>query len=125
MSLPELSRYGGWDLVSATFVDPDEFLNEFRYHVRFSMVAAIIAEALARAADDKGILYDFNPEEFFVTYVTGVMRSDPGEIDFQLTWDRFTSMVLVSTMTSLLHKGLLGHRDNGDSIDYRLALPVK
>ncbi|WP_219419538.1 hypothetical protein [Pseudonocardia nigra] len=90
---------------------------------RRSLVKHVVIDALARAADEDGVLLDFDFPEFFETHVSAVLAQDDEEMS-PLTYDRFSAMALMDCITTLtIHDGLLANRGNGDSADYHLTLP--
>ncbi len=108
----------------ARFVTPEQYRAGVPESVRHGMIKPILIEALARAADDEGVLLDFKENEFFATHVAAVL-ADGDEDVAPVTYDRFTAMVLMETITTLMiHDGVLANRGNGDSADYRLTLPT-
>lgn len=107
------------------FVTPGEFQAGLPASVHRGLVKTVVTEALAIAADEEGVLLDFNERDFFDTHVVAVMNSDLEEEEATpLVYDRFTAMALMDCLHSLmLDDGLLANRGNGDTHDYRLTLP--
>lgn len=62
----------------------------------------VVTDALAAAADDEGVLLDFNERDFFDTHVGAVMNRDieVGEEVTPLVYDRFTAMALMDCLHS-------------------------
>jgi hypothetical protein len=109
----------------SVFVGPSEFLVGAREIVSRGLVKAILVEALAEAADDDGVLADFNNRQFFETHVARAL-ADPyaDETIVPVAYDRFSAMALTDYLTSLMiEDGLLANRGKGDSYDLRLTLP--
>ena len=122
-----------WDVTKhaavddARFVSPREFLAGLaNTSAHRGLVRPVVCEALAAAADDEGVLLDFDEQAFFDIHVTDVMQRDPLEHGDQvpmLVYDPFTALALMDCVNSLVRDGLLATRENGDSVDYRLTLP--
>lgn len=107
----------------ARFVAPEEFLANLPGTVRNDMVKTVVAEALAHAADADGVLLNFSHPEFYADHVAEVFDQelDDDEESTPLVYDRFVAVALLQCLTSLvLDDGVLAHRGNGDSFDYRL-----
>jgi hypothetical protein len=118
-----------WDAAShvaapgARFVTPHEYLDGIPDDISRSMVKRIVVEALAAAADKDGVILNFSLPEFFQNHIAGVLNQEDEEPK-PLVYDRFTATTLIECMsTPLLDDGLVAHRGNGDSVDYRLTLP--
>lgn len=118
-----------WDVTvhaipGTRFVTPGQYREGTPAVVRRGLVKHTVVEALTRAADDDGVLLDFEFDEFFETHVAAVLADDD-EAAAPLVYDRFSALVLLDCITMLtIHDGLLANRGNGDSADYRLTLPV-
>lgn len=125
--MPAVTVLDGWELAvhaiaGARFVGPDEYRERKLGYVVTSLLAQVVTDALANAADQDGVLEDFDQPAFFQRHVAALLSEQAGE-ELALTYDTFTAMALVDTFTSLRAQGLLGHRGKGGSYDYRLALP--
>jgi hypothetical protein len=86
----------------------------------------VVCEALAAAADEEGVLLDFDERAFFDIHVTDVIQREPldhGDEVPMLVYDPFTAFALMDCLTSLVRAGLLATRENGDTVDYHLTLP--
>jgi hypothetical protein len=118
-----------WDVAvhaipGTRFVTPAQYREGAPAAVRRSLVKHTVIEALTRAADDDGVLLDFEFDEFFETHVAAVLAADD-EPAAPLVYGRFSALALMDCITTLtIHDGLLANRGNGDSADYRLTLPV-
>lgn len=118
-----------WDITThaipgTRFVTPQQYRAGVPASVQRGLVKPILIEALARAADDEGVLLDFEFDEFFATHVAAVLADDD-EDAAPVVFDRFTAMVIMDAIGALtIHDGLLANRGNGDSADYRLTLPI-
>ena len=53
-----------------------------------------------------------------------MLRDEYDPPGWGVTYDRFVAMALMEAIHRLVEAGLLGHRGNGDSVDWRLALPL-
>lgn len=118
-----------WDLASAAapgarFATPEQYRTAKQPLVSEGLVEWVLTDALAEAADQDGVIADFDLRDFYTTHVRNVLRSEDDADDFALTYDRFTAMALADSLNGLLLRGLLAHRGKGDSYDYRLALPT-
>lgn len=108
------------------FVTPQEYLAGLPVDVRRRMVKSTIAEALAAAADEDGVILNFSPPEFFRTHVAGVLNrgAEDDEDVTPLVYDHFTALTIIDCMSEMtVDDGLLANRGNGDSTDFRLTLP--
>jgi hypothetical protein len=117
-----------WDLAlhaapGTRFVTPDEYRDGKRLFVQQGMALSVLADALADAADEDGVITDFSLPVFYATHVKNVMRDEEDDEGFELTYDRFTAVALMEMLNQMVLSGLLGHRGKGGSYDYRLALP--
>jgi hypothetical protein len=122
-----------WDVTThaavadARFVSPREFLDGLAgTSAHRGLVRPVVCEALAAAADDEGVLLDFDERAFFDIHVTDVMQHEPLEHGDEvplLVYDPFAALALMDCLTSLVRDGLLATRGNGDTVDYRLTLP--
>lgn len=108
----------------ARFVGPREWEQHCADHLNprhFYMEP--LAEALALAADDEGRIIDYRPNEFYEGPLSDVLRNEDDSPGWKLRYDRFSAMTMQVLMIELVEAGLLAHRGNGDSVDYRLTLP--
>ncbi|MGI8312760.1 hypothetical protein [Saccharopolyspora hattusasensis] len=121
-----------WDITvharpGARFATPDECRqHKDEYLPTGGLVEWVLTDALVAAADEHGVLTDFDVRHFYATHVQYALAvdDDPEDEPPALTYDRFTAMALQDGLkTLLLDRGLLAHRGKGDSYDYRLALP--
>ncbi|TKG61528.1 hypothetical protein [Prauserella endophytica] len=128
----ELSERRPWDITTdaavagTRFVTPDEYRQGIPDEISMSMVKSVLVEALADAADQDGVILNFLTPDFYRSYVSGVMNRDTEEDGEEppLVYDRFTAVTLTEHLHAfVLDDGLLAHRGNGDSFDYRLTLP--
>ncbi|MGW5703870.1 hypothetical protein [Amycolatopsis japonica] len=89
------------------------------------MVKSVVIDALAAAADADGVLSNVAMPEFYRVHVANALNKDlPDEEKNTLVYDTFTACALMDCFTALMRQDrLLGHRGNGDSVDYRLTLP--
>ncbi|MFD6694976.1 hypothetical protein [Micromonospora aurantiaca (nom. illeg.)] len=111
-------------LAGARFVGPDEWEEEAERYLYESLHLSALSEGLVKAADSEGRLIDWLPNEFYAGALSDALRSEHDPEDWKLTYDRFVASVLLEAMSTLTRKGLLAHRGNGDTADYRLALPA-
>lgn len=109
----------------ARFVTPTEY-REGRpdYVCEGSAVLYILTEALADAADNNGVIIDFDVREFYTTHMRNALLENEDDEGFRLIFDRFTAFTLQDYLGRLLMSGLLGNRGKGNSFDYRLTLPA-
>jgi hypothetical protein len=117
-----------WDVKSdaapgARFVGPDEYRKDKQKYISTSMVDQVLTDALATAADDDGVIEDFDVTDFYATTLQDEMRDEYDGDEYRLTYDRFTAMALADHLSGLVMAGLLGLRGKGSSHDYRLTLP--
>ncbi|WP_433460635.1 hypothetical protein [Micromonospora sp. CA-248212] len=110
----------------ARFVGPGEWLHgvEQAGLAVESLVMESVADALAAAADDDGLIIDFRPNEWYERHVSDAMRNDDDGPGWKLTYDRFVAMALMDIDMTLSNSGYLAGRGNGDSKDRRLTLPA-
>ncbi len=115
----------GWTFaVGARFVGPDEWIANRPGPGHYWFSRGVLLDAFAAAADDAGLLLDFQVNRFYERQVTEVVRVEDDPKNWRLKYDRFTAMVLMDATTEFVEAGLLAHRGNGGSYDYRLALPA-
>jgi hypothetical protein len=61
---------------------------------------------------------------FFAAHMAAAIQAHDEPDAPVLVYDRFAAYALIDAMNRLEDAGLLVHRGNGDTVDYRLALPV-
>lgn len=120
------------------FVTPGEWFEGLPVTARRPMAVGVVAEALADAADEFGVVRDFRETEFYCRHVARVLNRDLADTDVvtPLVYDRFSALALTDAINALLHQQLLevhgtedGNMDSAvdgdrrDTLDYRLALP--
>lgn len=115
-------------LVGARFVGPNEYLEQLADGpaselLREGMTNDVLTQALAAAATDDGTLLDFSPRKFYEQHVSEVLRQEEDPPGWGVTYDRFIAMTLMEAIHRFVKVGLLGLRGNGDSVDWRPALP--
>lgn len=121
-----------WDVVvhaapGARFVTPPEFLAGLRETTAsHGLINGVVCRALAAAADDEGVLLDFDEQTLFDIHIAAELNADleqHGEDVTPLVYDRFTAFALMDCLHALQSEGLLGCRGEGDTLDHRLTLP--
>jgi hypothetical protein len=118
----------GWSaIVGARYVGPDEHLAYAEDVLRAApfgcnLTAGVVARAFAAAADPGGVVLRYDPVTLVAGPVSDALREEDAA-DWRLAYDRFTAMTMLDVTMYLLECGLLANRGNGDSVDYRLALP--
>ncbi|PZG12999.1 hypothetical protein C1I95_24645 [Micromonospora craterilacus] len=112
-------------LKGARFVQPAEW-DQYAQDVvgRQNIHMWPIVDALSLAANNDGLIRNFEPDEFYTGPLSDAMRNEDDEASWQLVYDRFSAVVLMKLMFKLVEAGLLATRGNGDSSDYRLTLPA-
>lgn len=87
------------------------------------MVFAILTTALGEAADDDGLIKDYEDHTFFERYVIPAIGIDPEDLAVPITYDTFTAMTLTEGHMELVRFGFLATQADGDRMDLHLALP--
>jgi len=111
---------------AARQVSPAEYLVSFLDHQPpEALVDRVVAEAMACAADERGVLTNFSHRDFFEQYVAKaiVQDADPAE-GKRISYHVFVAMSLMDSLRRLYFYGLLGHRADGATMDYCLSLPL-
>lgn len=108
----------------ARFVGPDEWLHSIPADVHRVLHLEVLTQGLAGAADEEGRLLNFQPNLFYPGPLSDALRNEDDDPSWRLQYDRFVAMVLMDAKFRLVEAGLLATRGNGDSVDYRLALPA-
>ncbi|MEU4567038.1 hypothetical protein [Micromonospora sp. NPDC023956] len=117
----------GWSyLTGARFVTVDEWELEARRITATSMHLCCwpVTAALALAADDDGLILDFEDESFCEGPLVEAMCGEGDDQREAVTYNLFSSMALMMAMSEILKAGLVAGRRNGDRVDYRLTLPA-
>lgn len=119
----------GWErLNSARFVGPADYQEQLAHGPASDLVAdgmtnEVLTQALAAAADEDGTLLDFSMRTFYEQHVSDALRNADDPSGWKVTYDRFVAMALMEAIHRFVEIGLLGHRGNGDTVDWRLAVP--
>src|SRR3979490_1261689 len=90
----------------------------------YGLTFDVITEALASAAEDSGLIPDFELPAFYRTHVAKLLCTDDPDVHpgfRELTYDAFAAVVLMEHINRLLAAGLLAQAEEGH--DYHLALP--
>jgi hypothetical protein len=94
------------------------------YGTTSGMTFDVITEALASAAEESGLLPDFELPAFYRTHVAKLLCTEDADTHpgfRELTYDAFAAVVLMEHLNRLLAVGLLAQATEGP--DYHLALP--
>lgn len=107
------------------FATPGEWYDALPHEVHRRMAVSAVAEALADAADEHGVIRHFVEVTFYTRHVARVLNRDLAdhEIVTPLVYDRFSALALTDAINTLVHQQLLAVSGSGDTLDYRLTLP--
>lgn len=106
-------------------VTPREWYDGLPADLHRRMALGVVAEALADAADEHGVIVNFVEVTFYTRHVARVLNRDlaDDEIVEPLVYDRFSALALTDAVNTLLRCGLLAVGGHGDTLNYRLTLP--
>ncbi|WP_189041075.1 hypothetical protein [Micromonospora sonchi] len=115
----------GWGYrTGARFVDPPTWEKHAETVMgRRNIHIWPLVEGLILAADNQGQIIDYQPRKFYEGPLSDGMRNEDDAPDWRLAYDRFAASVLPMFLFQMVEMGLLATRGNGNSVDYRLALP--
>lgn len=112
------------------FATPGEWYDALPREVHSRMVVSVVAEALADAADEDGVIRHFIEATFYTRHIARVLNRDLADRDLAdhdivtpLVYDRFSALALTDAINILVHHQLLAVSGSGDTLDYRLTLP--
>jgi hypothetical protein len=116
-----------WDHApQARFVTPREWYDGLPADVHGWMALSVVAEALADASDEQGVIFNFVEVTFYTRHIARVLSRQLAdhEVVEPLTYDRFSALALADAVNTILRRELLaagGHDNN--TLHYRLTLP--
>lgn len=106
-------------------VTPGEWYDGLPAEVHRRMAVSVVAEALADAADEHGVIHNFIEIEFYTRHVARVLNRELADDDVvtPLVYDRFSALALTDAINTLTHQRLLAVNASDGPLDYRLTLP--
>jgi hypothetical protein len=107
------------------FATPGKWYDALPGEVHRRMAVSVVAEALADAADEHGVIWHFVETTFYTRHIARVLNRDLAdhEVVTPLVYDRFSALALTDAINTLLRHQLLAVSGSGDSLVYRLMLP--